>query len=193
MNNLTISSLKNRLELAELCNDLGLLNTAAEIGVWRGDFSDPFLQHWQGNLMYLVDPWKKLDSNEYDDIRNRDYNPEDYKHVIQRFKQYGNRASIMRCFSREATKLIKGNLDFVYIDANHGYKYIKEDIDIWYNKIREGGILAGHDVFVLSHPQVTSALYEFSLEKKLMVSIIPGDYNDKGELINAHSWYVVKP
>jgi len=39
-------------------------------------------------------------------------------------------------------------LDFVYIDADHSYKSVKEDINAWAPKVREGGIVAGHDYYL---------------------------------------------
>lgn len=37
------------------------------------------------------------------------------------------------------------HFDFVFIDASHKYELTKADIRLWYNKVKEGGILAGHD------------------------------------------------
>ena len=37
------------------------------------------------------------------------------------------------------------SLDFVYIDAAHDYKSVKDDIGEWDKKVRKGGIVAGHD------------------------------------------------
>jgi len=37
-------------------------------------------------------------------------------------------------------------LDFVYLDAAHDYDNVKLDIKCWYPKVREGGILGGHDI-----------------------------------------------
>ena len=38
-----------------------------------------------------------------------------------------------------------GILDFVFIDADHQYESIKQDIELWLPKVKKGGILAGHD------------------------------------------------
>jgi cephalosporin hydroxylase len=37
------------------------------------------------------------------------------------------------------------SLDFVYIDANHAYNYVVQDIELWYPKVKKGGYLCGHD------------------------------------------------
>jgi predicted O-methyltransferase YrrM len=52
--------------------------------------------------------------------------------------------------SKEASELYSNkSLDFVFIDANHNYEFVYEDIKIWLPKIKSGGILAGHDY---NHP-----------------------------------------
>ena len=38
-----------------------------------------------------------------------------------------------------------GLVDMIYIDADHNYKSIREDIDLWAPKIKKGGIISGHD------------------------------------------------
>ena len=35
----------------------------------------------------------------------------------------------------------------VFIDADHRYHAVRADIRAWINKVRPGGILAGHDCF----------------------------------------------
>jgi len=35
--------------------------------------------------------------------------------------------------------------DFIYIDANHSYEAVKDDIATWYPFLRVGGVMAGHD------------------------------------------------
>jgi predicted O-methyltransferase YrrM len=37
------------------------------------------------------------------------------------------------------------SLDFVFIDANHSYEAVKDDIQSWYPKVKTGGYIGGHD------------------------------------------------
>ena len=45
-------------------------------------------------------------------------------------------------------------LDFVFIDGEHTYEAVCEDIRAWLPKVKKGGILAGHDY---PHPPVKKA------------------------------------
>ncbi|SDD85095.1 Methyltransferase domain-containing protein [Sphingomonas sp. YR710] len=54
----------------------------------------------------------------------------------------------MRMSSRDAAALIDNDsLDFVYIDANHSFSSTSEDLDLWFPKLKIGGIFSGHDYF----------------------------------------------
>jgi hypothetical protein len=187
------STIKNRVEIGYFLNDKGLKGTAVEVGVWRGDYAWPFLELWEGRAMILIDPWDKLD--DYDDIRNRDFDPRDYYFVQQRFKPLGNRVCLYRSTSLEAVKVISPDesLDFVYIDANHSYTHVTRDLEAWWNKVKPGGYLGGHDMFSLDHPGVTCAVVEFCRKEHVHAEIIPGEKDDYDIPINDDSWLIEKP
>ena len=67
--------------------------------------------------------------------------------------------------SLEASQLYKDrSLDFVFLDAAHDYKNVKEDILSWYPKVKVGGWLTGHDYF-LEHFGVKKAVDEIFGDK----------------------------
>lgn len=196
-----LSPLKERVELGTLLRDKGLLGHAVEVGVHRGDFAEPFLQLWNGNKLFLIDPWAKLDN--YDDIRNKLFNPRDYHKVKGRFLKYGNRVVFLRKLSHKAVEDFEDeSLDFVYIDANHSYEHTKQDLEIWWPKIIKGGILAGHDIIsqfrtepnptVPGFETVTRAVSEFSSNIGLDVFVVDEDVIE-GKKVIADSYYMVKP
>jgi len=70
--------------------------------------------------------------------------------------------------SIEASKLFSDNeIDFVFVDANHSYEAVIEDLKHWYPKLKPGGIIAGHDFWADS---VRSAVLTFFKDKNLNVN-----------------------
>ena len=57
------------------------------------------------------------------------------------------------------------SLEFVFIDASHEYEDVKADIEHWMPKVKEGGIIAGHD-YDPGHPGVQQAVDELMEGKK---------------------------
>ena len=73
--------------------------------------------------------------------------------------------------------------DVVYIDANHSYQAVRDDIAVWYPRITPGGALCGHDYFKEKHwPGVKRAVDEFIAREHLVLTT----YADS-------SWMVLKP
>lgn len=115
-----------------------------EIGVFRGLFSKEILDSWSGQL-YMIDPWRPLGSD-YNDMSNHSLNQGVYETAMSNIKGYEDRAIMIRALSSQAVEIFKDeSLDFVYIDGNHSYDFVKQDIQLWWPKLKRGGILCGHD------------------------------------------------
>jgi hypothetical protein len=52
--------------------------------------------------------------------------------------------------------------DPAHVQGNHDYEHVKEDIELYYPKLRVGGVLGGHD-FVNNFPGVIRAVCEFTV------------------------------
>lgn len=52
------------------------------------------------------------------------------------------------------------SLDFVWIDADHEYEKVKEDLLVWQMKVKRGGLLCGHDYASNDFPGVFKAVKE---------------------------------
>ncbi|MBT4651908.1 MAG: glycosyltransferase [Candidatus Pacebacteria bacterium] len=120
------------------------LRVGAEIGVAFGGHSQRILDKTNAKL-YSIDPFRHI--NGYDDamnFSNEKFNKL-YKFVEKRLSVYGKKSVLIRKKSMPAAKIIKEPLDFIYIDGDHSYEGIKQDILTWFPKINEGGIISGHD------------------------------------------------
>lgn len=122
-----------------------------EIGIYKGDSSVVFLE--QCSYMYFVDPCV-----EYAENPDKDWFTVEDRY-LERLKSYAGRFTFIKDFSTAAAIKIP-QVDFVFIDANHEYKYVKEDIEIYWLKIKPGGFMCGHD-YTGGHPGVTQAVDEF--------------------------------
>src|SRR3990167_8363819 len=69
---------------------------------------------------------------------------------IERTKDVPNIVKIKKSSAEAAKDFPDGSLDAVYIDAEHDEDSVREDIRTWRPKIKQGGILSGHD-YVLPH------------------------------------------
>lgn len=52
------------------------------------------------------------------------------------------------------------SVDLVFIDADHSYESVKDDISHWKSKVKKGGILCGHDYGNEFHPGVKKSVDE---------------------------------
>ena len=67
--------------------------------------------------------------------------------IRQIIKPFSNRSTIYKMTTNNASLLVKDNsLDFVFIDADHSEKGVKEDIINWAPKVKSSGYILGHDV-----------------------------------------------
>jgi hypothetical protein len=142
------SLLHSRAEFGYWLNFLGLFGDGAEIGVYRGEYSEQILRTWHGRCLFSVDPWGEFESSEYDDVCNVSQVGQDdnFKITDQRLRPFGSRSVVIRKTSKEASEEISDeSLDFVYIDAQHHYQAVKEDLALWECKVKPGGIIGGHD------------------------------------------------
>jgi hypothetical protein len=172
------SSIPGRAHFPYLLNARMLLGEGVEIGVEQGYFSEIILSRWTGRRLYSIDPWRKFPDENYRDTANVSDEQQDFRYAetADRLRRFGDRSSILRMTSREAASRFRDKqLDFAYIDAQHHYEAVKEDIDLWYSKIREGGILAGHDYWDGSNEGglfgVKSAVDEFAHDNKLRLVV----------------------
>jgi len=54
----------------------------------------------------------------------------------------------VRINSVEAAKqFADSSLEFIFIDANHAYEAVLEDLKAWFPKLKKGGHIAGHDYY----------------------------------------------
>jgi len=139
-----------------------------EIGVDSGINSYNILNTLNMERLYLIDIWE--DYIEGDNSFNYTMS---FETVKKRFES-DIRVKIIRKSSHEAIEHFeRGSLDFVYIDANHDYSHVYQDLSLWTPKIKDNGIVAGHDINMIT---VYTAVKQFCEENNFVMRILSPDW-----------------
>jgi hypothetical protein len=134
----------DRLELIKQIGEEFLDGYGVEVGTFKGEFSKQIMEIWGGTL-FMVDVWRGL-GDEYKDASNHSVHTNAYAEAMKNIEGYENRAIMVRGTSEVTAEMFEDeSLDFVFIDANHAYDYVVQDIELWHQKVRHGGYLLGHD------------------------------------------------
>jgi len=176
---------QKRNEIGPWLTERGLTGDGVEVGVFEGSYSEVLLRTSQLKTLYLVDIWEQVPTDEYhkpgkpcgrtgEQILNS---------IMRNFdKLYPGRYRPIRKPSVEAsTVFVYGSLDFVYIDADHSYQAVMDDIAAWLPKVKPGGVIAGHDY-------KCPAVHRAVLDSFRPIGLKPVSTNEPGR-----SWVVKVP
>lgn len=142
----------------------------AELGVFKAEFSE-ILYKKELDKLILVDPFMGYicsgDKNGNNiEILNGDLL---FESSINKFKDRNN-VTIVRAFSQIFLNQLPDNfLDMVYIDTTHEYNQTLTELELSKNKVKEGGIISGHDYDINRFPDVYNAVNEFSAKYNLEI------------------------
>lgn len=167
------------------------LKVGAEVGVSCGLHSYKILEYTNLEKLYSVDPYRSYGDSTNVDMPQKHFDIM-YLKVKDKLSKFGNRTKMIRDLSKDASPMFKKHeLDFVFLDANHQYEFVKEDLNLWYEKVRPGGIVAGDD-YATIHPGVPQAVDEFFAEKNIEVMLDKTPDLWPGQT-KSRFWWVIKP
>lgn len=128
------------------------------------------------NTIYGIDPWDlltiqngvELFGNDLQELQQeRKVLYENLLRVLEKFS-YSN-IHLIKDFSANAVKRFEdNNIDILYIDGDHSYDYIIEDLNLWYPKLKSGGTFFGDD---WTWESVRKAVEDFTITNNLSLSI----------------------
>jgi len=129
-------------------------SAGVEVGVWKGDLSAMILRKVRPTTLMLVDPWI-FDPRFSESLFGGGKATQSQADMDAIFQKVRGRfsvevargvVSIRRNTSVEAAAATADeSVDWVYIDGNHTYEFVLEDLRSWYPKVRPGGLVAGDD------------------------------------------------
>lgn len=187
----------DRQGLYQLFAKLGY-KTGCEVGLEKGKNAQEMFECIPKLKLYAVDPYKQHPQYGYEATAYLRLWDDRYLRMVKRQAQkrlQGKNAEILEKFSEEAVKDIPYNsLDFVYIDGDHSYDFVMQDIIIWGRKVRKGGIVSGHDYFYDSNKKgrrakVTQAVNDYTRVHNIEFYITGEDhYVKKGDTYPSWLW-----
>lgn len=128
-----------------------------EIGSYAGVSTEVFALNCK--TVYAVDPWVG-----YSEIAT-DLVSEAERRFDERMKTYDNVIKVKKTSLDAAKDFEDGSLDCIYIDGEHTFESIYKDIKTWMPKIKNGGILCGHDYTHID--RVQNAVHMFFNKEEL--------------------------
>jgi Methyltransferase domain len=127
----------------------------AEVGTWRGDFAAVILRERNPRRLFLVDPWEHrgewaYEQASYGGRMDGGQRALDEMHagVLERFAAEieEQRVTVLRQRSTDAAAgLADESLDWVYIDGDHSYEGVRDDLEAFHRTVKPGGLIAGDD------------------------------------------------
>lgn len=112
------------------------MDSIVELGSYRGKSTVALASNCKGTVT-AIDHWKdcyELDS----DKENWKEIFENFKHNIKKYKNI----NVIKKDTVKASKLVK-ETDMVFIDADHRYEGVRDDIKAWLPKTKK--LICGHD------------------------------------------------
>ena len=140
---------ERREELGDILHKNNM-EVGVEIGVQAGLFAEKILERWKHCKVYvLVDLWQHQEN--YKDVANKDSTQQNllYESTLRRLKRFEERGVQILVCRNYSTICVhnfrKQYFDFIYVDARHDFKGVYEDLTNWWPKLKQNGIMAGHD------------------------------------------------
>lgn len=165
-------------------------HTICEIGSYAGSSSELLANY--GKTLYCIDIWEQFIFPPERAIMVK-------KHFDEVKIEYSNIIEV-NAFSEQASDIFNDKtIDMVYIDADHTYEAVMQDIKCWLPKVKNGGIISGHDYCMEGVKQAVDEVFgeknikyfddsswAFKVEEKVnKISFIIPTYNRQNTLIEA--------
>lgn len=144
----------------------------AELGVFLGDFSKLIYEYCDPSQLDLVDTFP--DSASSGDKDGNNIIQRNLSSIPDQLSSYFNdsRVRIHKMTTTEYLARCSEKIDCIYIDADHSYQSVKNDLLLSYDVVNNGGLICGHDYCRIKYPGVVQAVSEFCQEKNLHIEFV---------------------
>lgn len=180
-----LREIDHRDELPVFLNKHNLCSAGVEVGVFTGSFSETILKTWHGNHLLLVDPYKAYSKAEYFDSTQDREQEGVFAEAKWKLRNYPAAEFRRKESLAAAHDILDDALDFVFVDGNHAYESVTNDIAAWWPKVKSGGVFAGHDFygrFKDTNSDAATAVLDFAEAM-----------DQRPYVTNCSSWWFIKP
>lgn len=174
--------------LPDILSKLGDNLVGCEVGTYQG-WSLVYLLNNTSNIsqIYAIDPFTPYDDTPTGGAlvtqEMQDYNKGMW-HINT--EQFSNKLLLIHKSASDAVDQFNdSSLDFIFIDGDHNYEAVKTDMNLYYKKIKSGGIFSGHDYAYATNGDVSRAVHEFMKENNIDENLL--------QFCETDVWYWVKP
>ena len=147
--------------------------TGVEIGTWKGENASRICKYLDMDKLYLIDPYK-CSSDYSDEWGGKPIDDTTLKLAKNEAEEklIWSECEFIELESDKAVSKVPNDLDFVYIDGDHSYSAVTSDIENYYLKVKDGGVIAGHNINRFS---VTSAVVDFCRKNNIKQVVFKGE------------------
>ena len=159
--------------------------TMIEVGIGYGYHGKEVLNNSIIEKIYLVDPHQPYDNNDgfqIDIINNYKKSPiesfdELHSEIENSYSSINkNRYEFIRELSTDAVRnFTTDSIDLIFIDGDHRYQAVLDDLNTWWPIVKQGGILIGDDYWM---SDVKNAVHKFAENNNLSVKFVINTKNN---------------
>jgi hypothetical protein len=167
-----MKQLTRRADIPAFLQQQALNNRICEVGV-RFGYNLMSLLACNPTVLIGIDHYSAGNNKaEQDTGLSQDKLDSIYREVVQRYIHFPA-VKIIKDRSDKTSALFKEQwFDYMYLDADHSYGGCLNDMQWWWPKVRQGGIMAGHDYIETTSKQgtkfgVIEAVRQFMSDKKI--------------------------
>lgn len=162
----------HRVQLPSLLKHLNLPLIGVECGTADGGSAVDFMENGLQKL-YCVDVWNCIPDQKGDAANSVEWHLRNLEVAKKRLKHYGTNVQFLRGLTSEMAWMVPDNsIGLLYLDGDHSAIGVQTDLDCYFDKVVDGGIIAGHDFLEISYG-VRSVVTEFCKKRKYELFLIP--------------------
>jgi predicted O-methyltransferase YrrM len=138
-----------------------------ELGSWQGASAIPVaraIRRWHGTLT-CVDTW----GGEIHESRETPWMLLSCVRNMRLADVCGN-VRLIPTTSQEAAQWWTEPIDYLYVDADHSYEAVRDDLAAWVPHVKPGGLILGDDYWHRGFPGVKRAWDEFARDHDLVLT-----------------------